>query len=380
LIRGILERRVIEPGGVAQLAPAWRELTERRARSPFESPAWLLPWLRHYGSAWQPRVVTWWRSGELVAVAPVAWRHRRRRGIPYRELTFWGRTETPLRGWVDVVADADVAVEVGADFTAWLEAPDQEWDLFNYLHLDPDSPTLATLSARTRSWWRVDLSSVLHSLEYVVALPEDASSWHGQLGPKARHEIRREMRQFERQLYGRIEEVHEPAASDEIVHTLESLMADRWGEREAYFPPDPRFRSFVRDAAQEAFDAGVGWALVARDPERTAACLFVLTLGRTAVAVLIGVSQAPQYRSMSLGKCLMNRAIEGAVARGCRKFSFLTENGYKTVFWHAEGQPTESGFLGRGPIGRAIAAYATARQVPDRLRRPFAARRREYRP
>ncbi|HEX9635412.1 MAG TPA: hypothetical protein VGB34_08030, partial [Candidatus Limnocylindria bacterium] len=131
----MLERRVIEPGGVAQLASAWRALAERSARSPFESPAWLLPWLRHYGSAWRPRLVTWWRSGELVAVAPVAWRRRRGRGIPYRELTFWGRTDTPLRGWVDVLADADVAVEVAADFTAWLEAADQDWDLFNYLHL-----------------------------------------------------------------------------------------------------------------------------------------------------------------------------------------------------------------------------------------------------
>jgi hypothetical protein len=51
-----------------------------------------------------------------------------------------------------------------------------------------------------------------------------------------------------------------------------------------------------------------------------------------------------------------------------------------TAFWHAEGRPTASGFLGRGPIGRAIAASATARRVPGRLRNPFAERRREYRP
>jgi CelD/BcsL family acetyltransferase involved in cellulose biosynthesis len=376
----VLERRVIGPGDVGQLVPAWRELTERSARSPFESPAWLLPWLRHYGSAWRPRVVTWWRGGELVAVAPVAWRRRRGRGIAYRELTFWGWTETPLRGWVDIVADADAAADVAADFVSWLEAPDQDWDLFNYLHLDPDSPTIAALTARRRPWWRVDLSRVLHSLEYVIALPEDVSGWQGQLGPKARHEIRREMRLFERRLNGRIEEIEEPSAADEVIDTLGSLMANRWGEREAYFPRDPRFRRFARDAVWEALESAGGWALVARDPERTAACLFVLRLGGTAVAVLIGVSQARQYRSMSLGKCLFNLAIEGAVARGCREFSFLTENGYKTAFWHAVGRPTESGFLGRGPIGRAIAASATVRRLPHRLRNPFAERRREYRP
>lgn len=375
-----IERRVIEPGGVAQLVPAWRALTERSARSPFESPAWLLPWLRHYGPAWQPLVITWWRSGELAAVAPVAWRGRRYGGIPYRELAFWGWTETPLRGWVDIVAEADVAVEVGADFAAWLEAPDQEWDLFSYLHLDPASPTLAVLTAPHRPWWRVDLSHVLHSLQYVVPLPEEASTWHGHLGGKARHEIRREIRLFEGRLDGRIEEVHEAAGSDEIVDALGSLMADRWREREAYFRRDPRFRQFALDATREALKTGAGWALVARDPERTAACLLVLAVGRTAAAVLIGVSQERHYRAMSLGKCLFELAIEGAVARGCREFSFLTEGGYKTAFWHAEGRPTESGFLGRGPIGRAIAASATVRRVPHRLRNALAERHREYRP
>jgi hypothetical protein len=58
----------------------------------------------------------------------------------------------------------------------------------------------------------------------------------------------------------------------------------------------------------------------------------------------------------------------------------VLSDGYKTAFWHAEGRPTESGFLGRGPIGRAIAAFATVKHLPHRLRNPFADRRREYRP
>lgn len=313
-------------------------------------------------------MVTWWRGDELLAVAPVAWRRRRGHGIPYRELTFWGQTETPLRGWVDIVAHDDVAVEVATDFAAWLEAPDQAWDVFNYLHLNPGSPTLSALKAPRRPWWRVDLSRVLHSIEYVVALPEDPSRWQGQLGPKARHEIRREIRLFDRRLNGRIEEIDAPGAAEDIVDALGSLMAEHWRERDAYFSRDPRFRVFARAATRDALASGGGWALVARDPERTAACLLVLTHGRTAVAVLIGVSQAPRYRSMSLGKCLFNQAIEGAAARGCREFSFLTENGYKATFWHATGRPTESGLLGRGPIGRAIAAYATARRMRDQLR------------
>lgn len=376
----MLERRIVEAADVPGLVPAWQGLTERAARTPFDSPFWLLPWLRNYGAAWECRLVGWWRSGELVAVAPVASRRSRSHGIPYRELTFWGWTDTPLRGWAGVVADADVAVEVAQDFAAWLASPDQAWDVFSYLHLQPASPTLAALLAPGRRWLRADLSAVLHSLEYVVALPEDPSSWHGHLGPKARHEIRREIRLFEQRLGGRIEETSEPSAADEIVDTLASLTAERWMKREAYFTRDGRFREFVRDVVREAFASGSGRAWVARDPRRAAACLLVLELGRTAVALLTGVSPAPEYRSMSLGKCLFNQAIDGAVARGCRAFSFLTENGYKTAFWHAEGRPTESGLIGRGPIGIAIAAIAVARRIPARLRRPFAQRARRYRP
>jgi len=376
----VLERRIVEPRDIAPLTPAWRELTERSARSPFESPDWLLPWLRHYGSAWRPRLVTWWRADRLVAVAPVASRRRRRRGISYRELTFWGWTGTPLRGWVDVVADADAAADVAADFAAWLEAPDRPWDVFSYLHLYPDSPALRSLTARRGPWWHVDLSAVLHSLEYVVALPEDASGWRGQLGPKAQHEIRREIRLYERRLNGRIEEVGEAAAADEISGALASLLAERWGERDAYFARDPRFDGFIGDAVGETLRSGAGWALVARDPERIAACLFMLGLGRTTVALLIGVSPASRYRSMSLGKCLFNGAIEGALERGSREFSFMTENGYKTAFWHAGGRPTESGFFGRGVVGRAIVAAAVARQIPGRLRNRGGGPRHRYRP
>jgi CelD/BcsL family acetyltransferase involved in cellulose biosynthesis len=105
----MLTRRVVEAGDVHALRSEWQELAERAAHSPFESPAWLLPWLRHYRSPWQRLVVTWWRGSDLVAVAPSCRRRYVSHGIAVRELTFWGRTETPLQGWIDIVAEEDVA-------------------------------------------------------------------------------------------------------------------------------------------------------------------------------------------------------------------------------------------------------------------------------
>ena len=145
-------------------------------------------------------------------------------------------------------------------------------------------------------------------------------------------------------------------------------MAERWGDREAYFQRDPKFGPFLVDALRSVFEAELGWALVARDPQGIAACLVTLALPPTAVATLIGVTRKPEYRPLSLGKCLFHDAIDGAVARGCRRFSFLTEGGYKSTFWRAEGRPIESGFLARGGVGLAIAAAVSARRVaPQRI-------------
>jgi CelD/BcsL family acetyltransferase involved in cellulose biosynthesis len=70
-----LERRVIDADAVRTLGSAWQKLAERAARSPFESPAWLLPWVDHYGSDWQLRMVTWWRGNDLVPAPHRRWRH-----------------------------------------------------------------------------------------------------------------------------------------------------------------------------------------------------------------------------------------------------------------------------------------------------------------
>jgi len=375
-----LELRIVA-GDLNALTPAWNDLAKRAARSPFESPAWLLPWLRWYAFGWQPYLMTWWRGSALVGVAPICGRRRALRGVRVRELTFWGGTETPLRGWVDVVADDAVREEVSADFVAWLAGPDPGWDLFHYLHLAPDSPTVAAMADRGRPWRRVDLSVALHSLEYDLSLPEDAWRSPGPLGPKARHEIRRELRLYQRRMGGRVEEIADADAADELVAALAALLADRWGEREAYFQRDPKFGDFAVDALRSMFAAGAGWALVARDPRGIAACLVILATGQVAVAILTGVTREPEYAPMSLGKCLFYLAIQGAARRGCRVFNFLTEDGYKELFWHAEGRPTESGFLARGGIGLAIAAYVTARRiVPRRVLDLLAGRPTRYRP
>lgn len=366
--RRVLERRVVEAGGVGALVPAWLDLAARAARSPFESPAWLLPWLQHYAARSRHAIVTWWRENDLVGAAPVVWRRNRVHGIGVHELEFWGRTDTPLGGWVDIlVEDADAEL-VGTDFAEWLARSSGRWSLFHYFRLSPGAPLLLGLDGLPRRWPRVDLTRVLHSVEYDLELPADPAGWPGPLGPKARHEVRRQRRRFERS-GGRVERVSDPDKAGEIVIALRSLLAESWGDREAYFRRDPSFRPFLTDAIRSALAAGQGWALMARDGRRVVACLVILAVREHAVAILTGVTREPEYRSMSLGKCLFHQAITDAASLRCRRFSFLTEDGYKRAFWHAEGRPIESGFLARGGSGWLIAATVGARRIaPERIR------------
>ena len=364
----MIERRVIEPGAIVGFAADWSTLAARCARSPFEHPAWLLPWRDHYGAGSESWLLGWWQDGSLVGVAPLLLRDRRGPGRPLRELAFWGRTGTPLGGWVDLVVEDSARAAVIADLRAWLRDGGPAWDLFDFLRLPPDSPALEAL-AGVRGSHRVDLTRVVHSQEYVLAIPADEPAWPGPLGAKARHEIGRQGRLFERRLAGRLETVTEPAESAALVAAIARHTRTHWGGGEAYFSRDPEFRDFLGAAVASVMRAGVGRALVARDGQGIVGCLLMMESASTSVAVMIGVDPGEAYRPYSLGKWLFSQAIHEAVTRGARTFSFLQEGGYKESFWHAEGRPMESGFVARGARGLAVAAAVTVRRIwPVRLR------------
>ena len=355
---------LVELDQIEALAPAWRSLARTSARTPFESPDWLLPWWRHYGTGAEPVVVTWWADDDLVGVAPLRRSHARASGLPVCELSFWGapvRPAIPLRGWVDVLALEPHRSAVMADFARWLARDARPWDLLHYLRL-PAGSTMTAVFAGARAWAHVSLTGVVDSVEYVLPLPSDTTGWHGALGSKAQHNVRTAIRGFERRHGGTFDLTADPRTASELVGALHGLMTARWGPTEAYFRRDPAFGSFAADAVRAMFEAGAGYAVVARDHGGIRACLITLVLNGTAVAILIGVTNTPEYRSLSLGKSLFYLAIDEAVARGAHEFNFLAAGEYKEAFWKAEPRTLASGLFGRGPVGRAVAASDTLRR------------------
>ncbi|MEO8207474.1 MAG: GNAT family N-acetyltransferase [Chloroflexota bacterium] len=343
-----------------EIADEWRALVDAEARTPFETPDWLLPWARHYATGRQLLLLVWRRDDVLIGVAPlVAWEERHG-GRPVRNLAFWGETRTPLRGWVDVLARASDRAVVEVEFRRWLSTPGSAWDVLHLLRVPEESGTPDMLALT--GWARTGLTGVLQSVEYVLDIPRDPEGWAGPLGRKARYNIRREARLFESEAGGSFERHVDAQVVPEIVASLRRLLALKWAGREAYFRTDPLFEAFISDALSTMFLAGSAEALVARDATGIVAVVIVTSINRTTVTLFAASTQDPQYGRFALGKNLFSQALDGAIAARSTVFNFLTEGDYKGDFWGARGRNLQSGIYGRTMTGRAVVAYATLRR------------------
>ena len=362
-------------GAIDRIADEWRTLAAVSARTPFESPDWLLPWWAHFGRGAAPRVLAWFHGGSLVGVAPLLVRRQRRFRLWLQEIAFWGSAGPLLRGYVDLVAMERFRADLESSLVAWLQRAEDPWDIVSMLRLPAGSTTGPAVMAwaRARGLARVSLSGVVRSTTHVLALPGSVDAWRRQKGQKVRHNLRREVRLFERHKGGRIQLVTDPSETARLVDALSNLMARRWGEAEAYFGPDPRFRAFITDAASRMTASRMAYWHIAQDDDGVKAVLLTLALDGRAVATLIGVDRSPAYAPFSLGKNLLDAAIEEAIARDCRLFDFLWVGDYKHSYWRAQPEDLASLTVGRGFRGWAAIAplwlAGTGRRRPEVPRR-----------
>src|SRR6266550_5009620 len=71
-MRAVLQTEILTTAEQLEaLEPEWLELWRRAPdATPFQSPAWLLPWWRHFGSH-ELSVITVRENGQLSGVAPL---------------------------------------------------------------------------------------------------------------------------------------------------------------------------------------------------------------------------------------------------------------------------------------------------------------------
>ena len=284
---------ITSPSELAAFERDWLALCRRTpGTTPFQTPMWLLPWWKHFGSDELAVIAT------PEALAPL---YIVRDGDESLGM-FLG---TGNSDYLDVVGDAAAIV----DDLATLDC--QMWDLQQL------RPSSTMLSVAPPVGWSDAVDD--HDVCLALSLADLSLSTHFQ----------KKIRYYRRAL-GRLGEVRvEPATSanlDELVDALIALHAARWQQRG--LPgvlADDAVQQFTRDAARRMLDAGAlrmyGTRLHERTGERIVAVFYGFAFGDTVYYYLSGYD--PSLEKLSIGTLIVAHAVDEAVRDGATTFDFL---------------------------------------------------------
>ena len=308
------------------LAPEWERLWSAARASPFQSPAWLVPWWKNIGEGSLASVAL--RStndGALVGFAPLyiytdTDRHERHL-FPLGIATTDRLDILTLPGWREPVGEALVR---------HLARHADAWDIFEAPQLADGS---ALLTLRWPQGWRRELAE--GEANPVLPLP---ASIPRSMAHNLAYCRRRAARDAD-VTYGLADAQSLPSWLD----TLDRLHAQRWALRD--LPGVLRGGGVLdwhREAAPHLLAAGLLRALSLRIAGRVVAVLHVLADApavpdRRWYYYLGGFD--PDAASLSPGTLLVGHAIEQAQAEGAAGFDFLRGSEPYKQRWGAANQP-----------------------------------------
>lgn len=291
----------------APLEEEWWDLWKRDPdATPFQSPAWLLPWRRHFSHG-ESAILTLRESGRLTAFVPL-FEHERR-------LLPWGAGTTD---WLDGVFDP--ALEAAALSRAVAELPLP----IDFFQLRSNSPLMRMPAPEG---WSESIGPA--ECCAVLALPTRTS---GKMAQKLRYYCRR----AERAGIGTAERGR---SSD--FDALADLHTRRWHERgEEGVLADPHLLAHQREALPALEAAGLLRLYLLRINAETVAALLVLGAKRRSFYYIGGFD--PQHSALGLGTILVGHAVGEAEREGHRSFDFLRGREPYKYHWGAHDEPTHA--------------------------------------
>jgi CelD/BcsL family acetyltransferase involved in cellulose biosynthesis len=297
------------------LEPEWWDLWSAcPAATPFQSPAWLLPWRRQFRDG-ELVTGTLRRCGRLVGLLPLF--HLAE--PPEPRLLPLGAGNTDYLGGLFL---PDVSQ---GEIDAVLRAV-TPWKALDLPQLPPDSPLLrgpAPTGWQDRSFPE----------EPCPILPLPAN-----LPARMTQNLRYYRRRAEQAGTVRFE----TATPDRVVPLLDVLFrlhAARWAERgEAGVLADPRVERFHREAAPALARAGLLRLYALHLDDRPIAVLYGLAAKGRAYYYLSGFD--PACAALGPGTLIVGHAIETAQREGAREFDFLRGSEAYKYRWGARDRPT----------------------------------------
>jgi CelD/BcsL family acetyltransferase involved in cellulose biosynthesis len=288
-----------------RLRPEWEALWAAVPEaSPFQHPAWLLPWWRHVGRGTLACIAVRSGSGALVALAPLYILHD---GGERRLFPLGIATTDEL----DPLLHPDCREAALHCIAARLAGEAPEFDAIEYPQLRPAS---ALLQLPCPAGWRQEL--VASEPHPVLDLSNPGAL------PKAMRDNVRHCRARAARAGVLAFETALPPQLAGHLQALEDLHARRWAERgEAGVLHDPAVRAMHREAVPLLHAAGLLRLHALRLDGRIVAVAYCLLHARRCAYYIGGFD--PRCAAFSPGTLLVDHAIAQAREEGALAFDFL---------------------------------------------------------
>ena len=306
-----------------RLVPEWRALWRGVPNAtPFQSPEWLVPWWRAFGSD-RPLVLTAREAGRLIAVLP---------------LYFYDEAERPkllpigigLSDYLDPLVEPSHCGVVNALLEALVEH--LGWDECYIPDLPPGAALLATQFPANV----VEYRSAGETCP-VLSLPDAIERLHEVVPRKTLRDLRQARRRTA--TVGATETILAGASTvSEFMQEFFRLHENRWRPIAGHgVCADPVVQDFHLAAAHRMLDAGVLRLYLLRIGNTVAAAYYGFAAKRTAYAYLSGFD--PEYAELSPGTQIVAHAIEEAIREGACEFHFLRGREAYKYAWGAVDRP-----------------------------------------
>jgi CelD/BcsL family acetyltransferase involved in cellulose biosynthesis len=330
----VVELKSIE--ALDRLRPEWADLYGRcPSATPFQSPAWLIPWWRYFGHS-ELVAVAIRAGGELVGLAPLfIWQDG-----PVRKLVPAGAGVTD---YLDALFSPGYERTGAEAVFAYLQAIRRRWDLFWSPDLRPDSMLLQ--SAAPAGWG--DQRTVTEHCP-VLALPACLGGLTDSVPDSKLRKLRYYRRRTDKLGGVAIERAGVDNVEELFSVTVELHGAEWRAKGEPGMLAEPEVLAFHREVVKTAFEAGMLRLYGFRLQRRPVASLYALA-GHGITCVYLGAYD-PSLAQLGLGTLSVGTAIEEAVEEGQREFHFLRGREEHKYSWGAKDVPTFSRTLRPGEL------------------------------
>lgn len=304
-----------------QLKPEWSAFASRLDRvTPFQLPAWLLTWWRHFGSG-ELHVMLFRHSGEIAAIIPCfchEWNGR-------RQLTLLG---SGISDYLDPLINPAHSAEVLLRLRTHLFEL-TKWDICDWQDLFDGSPLLGLAAPRVPVHVRAIPDTPCSEIRIAGTFQE---FWAARS-----KDLRRNLRRYGRRARqeGAISFAVTSTPDPELLDALARLHSDRWQQRgEPGMLEANRSGAFVRDISREFASLGILRFFTLRYREEIVALSLGFLYRNTVYSYLSAFD--PQYEILGFGRrllyeslryCYRNRRSVWNFCRGDEpyKFSFGAE-------------------------------------------------------